>query len=118
MCFNDFDFGPFGQTVDPVRYHAIACGKARADDHSLAVLNARFHQMFADFIVTVQYPNKVAFVAHLQRRRWDHHRILFGSDQHARVDELVREQGVILIGKAGFKLDSAGRGIDLVIQAQ
>ncbi|MNZ93555.1 hypothetical protein D3C78_1126270 [compost metagenome] len=74
--------------------------------------------MFADFIVAIQHPDKIAFVTHLQRRRWDHHRVFFRCDQHARVDELIRKQGVILIVKARFHLDCARRRVDLVIQAQ
>ncbi|MNZ93566.1 hypothetical protein D3C78_1126400 [compost metagenome] len=81
-------------------------------------MNTRFHEVFADFIVAVQHPDKIAFVAHLQCCRWDHHRVFFRSDQHASIDELVREQGVILIVKARFHLDGARRRVNLVIQAQ
>jgi hypothetical protein len=39
-------------------------------------------------------------------------------DQHARIHKLVREQGVILVVKAGFQLDGPCGGINLVIEAQ
>ena len=74
--------------------------------------------MLTDFVFTVQYPDKVAFVTHLQRGGGDHHRVLFGRDQHSRVDELVREEGIVLVVKARLQLNGAGRGVDLVIQAE
>ncbi|VTP71343.1 Uncharacterised protein [Leclercia adecarboxylata] len=116
--FHHFHFCPFGQTVDAVGYHAIACRQSGGNHHALAVLNTRFNPMFADVVVAVQHPDKVAFVAHLQRSRRDHHGVLFGGDQHPGVDKLVREQGIVLIVEARFQLDGAGGGVDLVIEAQ
>ncbi len=91
MRLNDFDFCAFRQAVNTVSYDPIACGQPRDDYHFLAILNTRFNQMFAHFIIAVQHPDKVAFVAHLQGGCWDHHGILLRVDQHAGVDELVRE---------------------------
>ncbi|MNP49491.1 hypothetical protein D3C76_1436760 [compost metagenome] len=74
--------------------------------------------MLADFVVAVQHPDEVAFVTHLQCRGRDYHRVLFGGNQHPGVNELVREQGVVLIVKTRFQLDGAGGGVDLVVEAQ
>ena len=74
--------------------------------------------MLADLIVAVKHPDKVTFVTHLQRSGGDHHRVLFGRDQHARIDELVREEGIVTVIKARLQLDGAGGGVDLVIQTE
>jgi hypothetical protein len=102
--FHHFHLRAFGQTVDTVGDHAIAGGKPGADHHFQAVLNTRRHGVFADLVLIVQHPDEMAFVAHLQRGGWDHHRVLLGIDQHAGVDELVREQGVVLVVKRAFSL--------------
>lgn len=90
MRLNDFDFCAFRQTVNTVSHDPIACGQPSGDHHFLAVLNTRFNQMLTHFVVAIQYPDKVPFVAHLQGCCWDHNGILLCVDQHAGVDELVR----------------------------
>ena len=118
MSLHDLDFSSFRQTINPVGDDAIARGQPCGDHHFLAVLNTRFNQMFADFVVAVQHPDKVAFVAHLQGGCWDHNGILLRVDQHASVNKLIREQGIVLVVKAGLCFDGAGGGVNLVIEAQ
>ena len=36
-------------------------------------------------------------------------------DEHVHVDELIREEDVVVVGEYGFELVRAGRGIDLVV---
>lgn len=116
--FDDLNLRAFGQTVDTVGYDAIAGGKPGVDHHFQAVLNTRRDGVLADLVLIVQYPDEMAFVTHLQRGGWDHHRVLLGIDQHTGVDELIREQGIVQVSKARFQLDGAGGGVNLVIEAQ
>lgn len=108
----------FGQTIDPVSDHAIAGGKPGVNHHFQTVLNTRRDGVLADLVLIVQYPDEMAFVTHLQRGGWDHHCVLLGIDQHTGVDELIREQGIVLVSKARFQLDGTGGDVNLIIEAQ
>jgi len=37
---------------------------------------------------------------------------------HAHVDELVRKQTFIIVGKLGFRLQRAGAGVDLIVETR
>lgn len=91
MRLYNFYFCAFRQAVNTVGYDPITCGQPGGDHYFLAILNTWFNQMFAHFILAVQHPDKMALIAHLQGGRWDHHGVLFRVDQHAGVNELVRE---------------------------
>lgn len=118
LGFHHFNLRAFGQTVDTVGHYAIAGGKPGVNHHFQAVLNTRRDGVLADFVLIVQNPDKMAFVTHLQRGGWDHHRVLLGIDQHPGVNELIREQGIVRVSKARFQLDGAGGGVNLIIEAQ
>ena len=74
--------------------------------------------MFADFVVAVQHPHEMTVIAHLQRGGRDDYRILLGINQHTGVDELVREQRVVLVVETGLQFDGAGGGVNLDVEAQ
>ena len=72
--------------------------------------------LFADFIFGFQQPDIIAFGAHLQCGIQDHHRIFQLADLQQYIDKLVREQQIIIIGKACLGFYGAGGGIYLVIR--
>ena len=43
---------------------------------------------------------------------------MFRIDEHASVNKLIREQGIVLVVKAGLCFDGAGGGVNLVVEAQ
>lgn len=118
MRVHHFHFCPFGQTIDTVGDHPIAGRQPGANHHFQAVLNPRGDGMFADFVIAVEYPDEMTFVAHLQRGGRNDHGILLGIHQHAGIDELIREQRIVLVSEARFQFDGPGRGVYLVIEAQ
>ena len=113
-----FHFCPFGQTIDTVSNHPVTRRQPGGNHHLQTVLNTRRDGVLADFILIVQYPDEMAFIAHLQCGSRDDDGVLFRVYQHTGVHELVREQGVVLVVKARFQFDGPGGGVNLVIQTQ
>ena len=54
----------------------------------------------------------------LDGRRRDQRDAVQRVDEQARVDELVREEGVVLVVELGARLHRAGRGVDLVVERE
>ncbi|OIQ80319.1 hypothetical protein GALL_379250 [mine drainage metagenome] len=112
------DPGAIAQLVGAVDDHFVADRQAMGDDNILAFRHTRADGAHLDGFIVFQHIHIAAMAAALHGRCRDGNGILLHIDQHADIDELIGEQGVLVIPEFGAQPDGPGRGVDLVVQSQ
>src|SRR5215471_7911934 len=109
------DLGAVAQTVGAVDHHLIAGLQPAQDLLLLAVAGAELDDTDGNGVVRLGDIDEGAGLATLDGGDRHHDRILHRVDQQADVDELVGEQGLVLVVEGGAQLHRAGGDVDDVV---
>jgi hypothetical protein len=93
------------QLVDAVGHDHVADRKAFADRDHVALRSAHGHRAHFDRVIRLDYVDERALLTALQAGRRDQNRVGDCADEQPRVDELIREQRVVLIGESRLEFD-------------
>ncbi|CAI3801754.1 hypothetical protein GLGCALEP_02817 [Pseudomonas sp. MM221] len=115
--FDHFYLGAFTQAVGAFQHQPVAGLQAFEDDTVLAIAGANLELAHVHRVLGVDHIGKGTVIAKLDGCCRRHHHLLEGIGQQAHVDELVGEQGQVLVLEAALELEGTGGGVDLVVDA-
>ena len=115
---DQFDARAVTKLVGAVDDDQIPWSEPFADLGRLARDRAELHRGHRDGLVLLDQEDECARRAALDGGRRDQRRVLMRFDHHAHVDELVRKQRAVGVGKFGLDLDRPGGRVDLIVDRQ
>ena len=113
-----FNLGSLAQAVHAVGDDQLAGLNAGFDDGRVVFGRPRFDVAQGDGAVFLDHVNKQAARAALKGGARHGGHLGARIDQHAHVDELVRKQPGVVVGKLRFQFHGTGSRIDLVVDGQ
>ena len=113
-----FDLRAFAQLVRAVDHHQVSRLDTALYLGGLAFRRADLDRRHRHGLILPDEEDKGPGSAALDGRRRNQRGVSPGFDAHAHVDELIRKENAILIGKFRLELDGAGRGVDLIVERQ
>lgn len=108
------DLGAFTQPVDTLYHDLVAWLQALGNLSELAIYPTGVNDLKCDGLIIVQFIDKAANGALLNRRR-GYGRRLHAINRYAHIHELVREQKLVLIGNLRLQSHGARSDVYLVI---